>query len=54
MKVLSFLQKQLDKGRTPSTLKVYVAAIAAFTKPTTGQSLRKKDLVIMYLRELRG
>ena len=35
--VLSFLQELLDKGRTPSTLKVYVAAIAAFSKTTLGQ-----------------
>ncbi|CAM4733894.1 unnamed protein product [Leuciscus chuanchicus] len=48
--VLSFLQELLDKGRTPSTLKVYVAAIAAFTKPTLGQSLGRNDLVIRFLR----
>ncbi|KAL0204017.1 hypothetical protein M9458_002035, partial [Cirrhinus mrigala] len=27
--ILSFLQELLDKGRSPSTLKVYVAAITA-------------------------
>jgi len=30
-------QELLDKGKTPSMLKVYVAAIAAFTKPVTGK-----------------
>lgn len=48
--VLSFLQELLDKGRTPSTLKVYVAATAAFTKPMLGQSLGRNDLVIRFLR----
>ncbi|CAM4648922.1 unnamed protein product [Leuciscus chuanchicus] len=48
--VLSFLQELLDKGRTPSTLKVYVAAIAAFAEPSLGQSLGRNDLVIRFLR----
>ncbi|XDV14302.1 hypothetical protein PO909_014574 [Leuciscus waleckii] len=48
--VLSFLQELLDKGRTPSTLKVYVAAIAAFAEPPLGQSLGRNDLVIRFLR----
>jgi len=48
---LSFLQELLDKGRTPSMLKVYVPAIAVFTKPVTGQSLGKNDLVIRFLKE---
>ncbi|XDV15095.1 hypothetical protein PO909_015235 [Leuciscus waleckii] len=48
--VLSFLQELLDKGRTPSTLKVYVAAIAALAEPPLGQSLGRNDLVIRFLR----
>jgi len=48
--VLSFLQEQMDKSRTPFTLKVNVAAIAAFTKPVSGQSLGKNDLVIRFLK----
>ncbi|XDV20625.1 hypothetical protein PO909_025925 [Leuciscus waleckii] len=51
--VLSFLQELLDSGRTPSTLKVYVAAITAFTKPANGQSLGKNDFVIRFLRGAR-
>jgi len=38
---ISFLRELMGKGRTPSTLKVYVAAIAAFAKtsdwPVTGE-----------------
>jgi len=51
--VLSFLQELLDKGRTPSTLKVYVAAIATFAKPVSGQSLGRNDLVVRFLRGAR-
>ncbi|XDV26734.1 hypothetical protein PO909_030369 [Leuciscus waleckii] len=48
--VLSFLQELLDGGRAPSTLKVYVAAIAAFSETTLGQSIGRNDLVIRFLR----
>ena len=51
--VLSFLQELLDKGRSPSTLKVYVAAIAACSTATPGQSLGRNDLVIRFLRGAR-
>ncbi len=34
--ILSFLQELLEKGRSPSTLKVYVAAIAASHAPIDG------------------
>ncbi len=34
--VLSFLQYRLDSGSLPSTLKVYVAAIASFRSPQGG------------------
>ncbi|KAL1267190.1 hypothetical protein QQF64_002865 [Cirrhinus molitorella] len=37
--ILSFLQELLDKGRSPSTLKVYVAAIAPYHTPIDGQSV---------------
>ncbi len=37
--ILSFLQELLDKGRSPSTLKVYVAAIAASHAPIVSQSV---------------
>ena len=48
--LLVFLQEMLDKGRSPSTLKVYVAAVAAFTEPRRAQSLGKDELVIRFLR----
>ncbi len=35
--ISSFLQELLEKGRSPSTLKVYVAAIAASHTPIAGQ-----------------
>ncbi len=37
--VLSFLQELLDKGGSHSTLKVFVASIAAFHAPIEGQSV---------------
>ncbi|XP_039546711.1 ubiquitin carboxyl-terminal hydrolase 37-like [Pimephales promelas] len=46
---LSFLKEQLDKGSSPSMLKIYVVAIAAFTKPASGPSLWK-NLVICFLK----
>ncbi len=42
--VLSFLQELLDKGRSHSTLKVFVAAIAAFHAPIAGQSVGQRQL----------
>ncbi len=48
--VLSFLQELLDKGRSPSTLKVYVAAIAASHAPIAGQSLGRNTSVVRFLR----
>ncbi len=38
-RMLSFLQYRLDSGSLPSTLKVYVAAIASFRSPQGGQSI---------------
>ncbi|XDV44795.1 hypothetical protein PO909_013034 [Leuciscus waleckii] len=51
--VLSFLQELLDVGRTPSMLKVYVAAIAAYHAPVDGQSLGRNYLVVQFLKGAR-
>ncbi|XDV29293.1 hypothetical protein PO909_032430 [Leuciscus waleckii] len=50
--VLSFLQELLDGGRAPSTLKVYVAAIAAFSETTLGQSIGRNDLRVKGAKRL--
>ncbi len=42
--VLRFLQYRLDSGYLPSTLKVYVAAIASFRSPLRGQSIGRHAL----------
>lgn len=47
--MLEFLQEQLSAGLTPSTLKVYVAAIDAHHNPLEGQSLRRNPLVTHFL-----
>ncbi len=51
--VLSFLQDGLERRPSPSTLKVYVAAIAAHHDAVDGKSLGKHDLVIRFLRGAR-
>ena len=43
----------MDAGRSPSTLKVYVAAIAAHHAPVAGQSLGRNDLVLWFLKGAR-
>ncbi len=43
--VLSFLQERLERRLSPSTLKVYVAAIAV-----DGRSLGKHDLIVRFLK----
>ncbi len=48
--VLSFLQELLDKGRSHSTLRVFVAAIAAFHAPIAGQSVGRDNSVVCFLR----
>ncbi len=48
--VLTFLQELLDKGHTPSMLKVYVAAIAANHSLEAGRTIGRNDLVIKFLR----
>ncbi|CAM4416232.1 unnamed protein product [Leuciscus chuanchicus] len=51
--VLSFLQEGLERRLSPSTLKVYVAAIAAHHDAVDGKSLGKHDLIIRFLRQAR-
>lgn len=51
--ILSFLQERLDKGLTPSKLKVYVAAISAFHAPIAGQSVGRNSLIVHFLRGSR-
>ncbi len=50
---LSFLQYRLDSGSLPSTLKVYVAAIAAFRSPQGGQSIGSNAMVVSFLKGAR-
>ncbi len=51
--VLSFLQELLDKGRSHFTLKVFVAAIAAFHAPIAGQSVGRDNSVVHFLKGAR-
>ncbi len=51
--VLSFLQDRLERRLSPSTLKVYVAAIAAHQDAVDGQSLGKHDLIVRFLKGTR-
>ncbi len=48
--VLSFLQELLDKGRSHSTLRVFVAAIAAFHAPIAGQSVGSDNSVVRFFK----
>ncbi|KAI2653858.1 ORF V: Enzymatic polyprotein [Labeo rohita] len=48
--VLEFLQDRLSAGLTHSTLKVYVAAIAAYPPPLGGLSVGRNPLVTRFLR----
>ncbi|XP_058653777.1 uncharacterized protein LOC131553263 [Onychostoma macrolepis] len=52
--VLEFLQAQISTGLTHSTLKVYMAAIAAYRAPPGGQSVGRHPLVTRYLRGARS
>ncbi len=52
--VLSFLQQGLERRLSPSTLKVYVAAIAANHDPVEGKSVGKHDWVVSSLGGLEG
>ena len=51
--VLEFLQDRFSAGLTPSTLKVYVAAIGAFHSPLDGGPLGRHHLVARFLRGAR-
>ncbi len=51
--VLSFLQERLERRLSPSTLKVYVAAIAAHHDAVDGRSLGKHDLIVRFLKASR-
>ncbi len=51
--VLSFLQEKLERRLSPSTLKVYVAAIAAHQDAVDGRSLGKHDLIVRFLKGAR-
>ncbi len=51
--VLSFLQHGLEHRLSPSTLKIYVAAISTHHGPIEGRSVGKHDLVIRFLRGAR-
>ncbi len=51
--VLSFLQEGLECRLSPSTLKVYVAAITAHLDAVDGWSLGKHDLIVRFLRGAR-
>ncbi len=51
--VLSFLQESLERRLSPSTLKVYVAAIAAHHNAVDGRSLGKHDLIVRFLKGSR-
>ncbi len=51
--ILSYLQELLDKGRSPSTLKVYVAEISASHAPIAGQSVGRNNLVVRFHRGYR-
>ncbi|XP_077367689.1 uncharacterized protein LOC144011105 [Festucalex cinctus] len=48
--ILDFLQSLLDKGRSQSTLKVYVAAISARHVGADGGSVGRHELVSLFLR----
>ncbi len=51
--VLSFLQQGLERRLSPSTLKIYVAAIAANHDTVEGKSVGKHDWVVRFLRGAR-
>ncbi|KAK3517038.1 hypothetical protein QTP70_033132 [Hemibagrus guttatus] len=51
--VLGFLQSRLSQGLSPSTLKVYVAAIAANDALVLGATLGRHPLVSRFLRSAR-
>ncbi|KAL0174646.1 hypothetical protein M9458_030614, partial [Cirrhinus mrigala] len=52
--VLAFLQEGLERWLSPSTLKVYFAAIAAYHNAVDSRSLGKHHLVTRFLKGARG
>ncbi len=53
IRVVLSLQQGLERRLSPSTLKVYVAAIAANHDPVEGKSVGKHDWVVKFLRGAR-
>lgn len=53
VQVLEFLQDRFSAGLSPSTLKVYVAAISSFHTPLREGFLGKLPLVVLFLRGAR-
>ncbi len=51
--VLFFLQERLERRLSPSTFKVYVAAITAHHDAVDGRSLGKHDLIVRFLKGAR-
>lgn len=51
--ILTFLQERLDAGSSPSTVKVYVAAIAVFRDLLDGHSVGRHPLITSFLRGAR-
>ncbi len=51
--VLSFVQERLERRLSPSTLKVYVAPIAAHHDAVDGRSPGKHDLIVRFLKGAR-
>ncbi len=51
--IFSFLQKLLEKGCSPSMLKVYAASIAASHAPIDDQSVGSNNLVVRFLKGSR-
>ncbi len=49
----AFLQERLERRLSPSTLKVYVAAVAAHHDAVDGRSLGKYDLIVRFLKGAR-
>ncbi|KAL0153334.1 hypothetical protein M9458_051372, partial [Cirrhinus mrigala] len=48
--VVSFLQEKLEQRLSPSTLKIYVAAIAAYYDTVDGLPLGRHHLIVRFLR----
>lgn len=51
--ILLFLQDLLDKGRSPSTLKVYLAAISCWHIDVDGATVGRNKMVSLFLRGAR-